>query len=122
MHGSGTKELVISYSAGGLPLADSKAMKWAEELAETFNKGTKSCVRAVSSAVMVDAVRLLTAKGILNHEAVFFLYEGKVIHINKYGMITDWPKGFCDSRCDILEELLTLAFKNRKEERNESKG
>ncbi len=111
------KELVISYMEAGLTIADVKAVKWAEELAEIFNKGTVSALRVVSNAAMVDAVRLLIAKGVLNHEEVVFRYEGKNIKPNRYGMIVHWPDGFCDSHDNILGDLLTASVKTRKTRR-----
>lgn len=116
------KELVISYMEAGLTIADIKVMKWAEELAEIFHKGTVSCLRIVSNAAMVDAIRLLIAKGVLDYKEVVFRYEGKDIKPNRYGMIVHWPNGFCDSRDNILEDLLTASIKIQKEEKDAIKN
>lgn len=117
------KELMIRYDGSeGKTLPDGRIMEWAERLAERFNRGPLNCGEFVSNAAMVDAIRLLIAKGVLDHEEVVFRYEGKDIRPNRYGMIVHWPKGFCDSRDNILEELLIASIKIQKEEKDAIKG
>lgn len=118
------KTLEIYYSEEGECLPDMKVMDWAKKLVEDFNSTDchdqvyKVCV---SGALMVDALRLLIAKGTLDHERVVFKYEDKLIKPNRYGYLESWPKGFCDHSCDILEELLFKAAELRKRLKGEKK-
>lgn len=122
------KELRIIYDAGGLTRADTEIMKWAEQLAENFNQGSRYYECFVANAAMIDAIRLLIARGVLNHEEVSFeyktdlLHEGEVIRPNRYGRLEPWPRGFCDTSIDIISELLMISIKKRKEENDGIKG
>lgn len=116
------KELRIIYDKGGLTHPDAEIMKWAEQLAENFNQGSRYYECFVSNATMVDAIRLLVATRVLNHEEVVFEYDDEVLRPNRYGMIERWPKGFCDIPGDILEKLLIASLNKRKEEKNGPKG
>lgn len=61
--------------------------------------------------------RFQVVSGHIFEDEIKFVFEGKDIHINRFGAITDWPKGFCDSVIRMSEDILMLATKKSKEER-----
>ena len=118
--------MVILYVARGLAIADGEVMNWAENLAKEFNRRTTSFLRAVSCETMVNAIRLLIARGVLDHKEVVFTNGEETIRSNRYGRLDSWPKGFCSQTCDMMEELLMTAYVKKKnenrKENNETKS
>ena len=99
------KKLMIEYDLYGLVLPDMKVLRWAEKLAEKFNKGTDSFLVSVSSGFMLDAISLMISRDILNHEEVVFKYEDIMLQPDPSGK-TKWPAGSHNYYGDLLEELL----------------
>lgn len=61
--------------------------------------------------------RFQVVAGHIFDDEIVFRFEDKDIHINRFGAITEWPEGFCDSVVRMCEDILTLATKKSKEER-----
>lgn len=72
-----------------------------------------------SSERLIDAVRLEVAKGMIAPENVIFIYDGQRITVNEYGVLSNWPKGFCDLTFKLSEDILTVATRKRKEKNND---
>lgn len=71
----------------------------------------------ISTSPPFEAIRLAIVEGKIDFNKIQFLFNGRIITINKYGAITDWPDGFCDLSCIMAENILRGAFKIRKAER-----
>lgn len=56
------------------------------------------------------ALRLAVARGDIEHHNIVFVYKCQEIRISKYGFIEDWPKGFCDTTDDTINEILKIAI------------
>ncbi len=59
-----------------------------------------------SSFLLIEAVRVLIAEGVINHKEVEFWFEGKEIVPTKSGGLSVWPRGFGDQHENLLFRLL----------------
>ena len=76
------------------------------------------CYYEISTSCPFSAIRLAIVEGLIKPEEVEFYFRGKIIKINRFGAITDWPDGFCDIEGDYAEKILRKAVAMRKAERN----
>ena len=102
-------KIIIEYCKDGAYLPDHKVQGWYNTLAYNIENGVISDhirIIRLSSELMVEMSILLVVRGILKHDEIIYRYKGEDLHINKYGRIDKWPKGFCDNMGNILEEIL----------------
>lgn len=65
----------------------------------------------VASELYINVVRLLIATGRINYKLVKFIFVNEKgthyeIFVDKYGCLSEWPKGFCDISEKLLTELV----------------
>lgn len=98
--------LIIEYdSINGEVVPDGCVQEWANKLIEKYGESGDLTV-VVGSVLMIDATRLLVAKGKLNREEVVYRFGDLNQSPDKSGMLRVWPKGFCDFYTDILGGLI----------------
>ena len=56
----------------------------------------KLAVYKTSSHLIIYDLRLRIVKGTLSKEDVQFEFNGIKIFADKFGQLSEWPKGFCD--------------------------
>ena len=108
--------LIIEYDPiKGKTISDGLVEKWANNILKKYTefKAIKIVKEetvimniTVGLSIMVDAIRVLIAKGKLSHKEVLCKFERQIIRIDKYGTMSDYPKGFCDAHNNILIKLL----------------
>jgi hypothetical protein len=64
---------------------------------------------------VIYRVRAGIAEGDFDHSRVTFVFEGKSFQTNQYGMIDDWPDGFCDFQGTMCERILEADVKRYRE-------
>ena len=102
--------ITITYDVmNGKPVADGKAFILALMLAKL---GSTDIEEATSSSLLVDELRLLIKTGKIDYRAIVFKYTDiddneHIIRSDADGRLNKWPKGFCDRRDEILEELIS---------------
>ena len=67
----------------------------------------------VGTDLLIILFRCAVVKGKINHTELEFLFEGTTIKVDKHGMCSEWPKGFCDIPDDALNTLLFYQHKNK---------
>jgi len=107
--------ITIEYCAEGEPVSDFEYRDWLEKI-KNYPDGHFQ----VSTTIPIQAVRLAVARGVLPHQGVCFLYESKIIRVNEYGAILDWPPGFADVDTYHAEEILRTAMARRRRERSQA--
>lgn len=92
----------IEFQANNFNVAvpDGGAQAWAEDVAQ---KGNGYYI--TSNHLCIYHIRLLVQQGTINHNNVEFIFEDRVISVNKNGRLNHWPKGFCDHIDNVLCEL-----------------
>ena len=71
----------------------------------------------ISNSVLVHALRLAIVRGEIDPEQIQFKFKDKTFKANKYGVIMDWPEGFCDIYLYFSKNILRTAMDMRKKER-----
>ena len=105
-------KIIIEYCEGGIYSSDQGSWEWLYELQnDILRNGVKDQHIKVSSELMVELTRLLVVRRIIKPDEIIYKYKDKFIKIVKDGGLLTWPKGFCDKRDLILEELIDFRYK-----------
>ena len=67
----------------------------------------------VGTDFLITLFRCAVVKGKIKHTDLEFLFEETTIRVDKHGMCSEWPKGFCDIPDDALNTLLFYQHKNK---------
>lgn len=118
--------LIIEYvnNKNGRTFADYEAMSRAKQVVENLRKtnrlvdGADDYTLSVSSENIVYAFRVLVAKGEIDCSQIKFTFEGRNITVGKFGRLSDYPRGFCDTFDNFLTELLAVQIDYEKERKN----
>ena len=95
-------KFVITFNDDGLFVPDNKVMETAQKIIDE----KKDVV--VSQFLIIDAIRVLIKRKMINHRDVVFAYNDEIIPIEENGRLNDWPDGFGDIHDNLLIELLTI--------------
>ena len=97
--------LYVNYTEKGEPVADMYAGKLALEQAAFCING-QDREWDISTENVINAVRALKVMGRITCDLVI-MFEGKVLPMDEYGKINEWPQGFCDYNekwiCEIFK-------------------
>ena len=110
--------IIIEYCASGKAISDFALKPFIELLTLLEDGGMVQ----VSTANVVTAVKLAVLKGQLDYKEIQFWFEDKIISLNEYGCLDDWPDGFADTEVNMCEEILMISIENRKENRRKRNG
>jgi len=103
-------KIIIEYCEEGEYLPDHEVQGWYDDLTQNIKNGVVNGHIRLSSELMVEMTRLLVVRGILKRDEIIYRYKGEDLLISKNGRIHKWPKGFCDNRDNIMEEILTKTY------------
>ncbi len=78
------------------------------------NMITHRGVYTVGSSIIVDAVRRAIALDKIDHRDVAFSFEGRLLSVNAFGRIPEWPVGFADIRDGITSDILKAGIAKSK--------
>jgi hypothetical protein len=110
--------LIVDYCRDGIAVSDFDWEYWLNKILEEKGYWTTTDMKyRFSTEVMFHALRLEVAKGTISPDDILFRDDGQDIHINEYGAIQDWPRGFLEENMELSEKILTLAMAKRKIER-----
>lgn len=104
--------LIIEYDPiNGEIVPDGKVREWADDLVKEHEEWKEEdyvddMVVVIGSVVMLDMTRALIVKKRLDHKEVTYSYYDLKQTPDKFGSLRQWPKGFCDTYDNILEELI----------------
>ena len=97
--------LIIEYDPiNGTVIPDGLIKDWADNLVKTSTNMNIT----VGSSLMIDTTRALIAKKKINHKEIIYRFKKQDLKPDKNGRLSVWPKGFCDTYDDVLEELLWI--------------
>jgi len=106
------EKIVIEYCEDGIYFSDQGSWEWLYGLQNNIlRNGVKNQHIKVSSELMVELTRLLVIRKIIKSDQIIYKYKDEFISIKKDGGLVNWPKGFCDNKDLILEELIDFRFK-----------
>jgi hypothetical protein len=96
--------VIVNYTRVGEPVSDFEAENFAANLI-TLSEG----YFAVSSELVIVAIRTLISENRLSHKHVQLQYEGReVVELDHNGRIIHNPVGFCHHYDDFLDRMLKL--------------
>lgn len=98
--------LILEYHPDGICVPDVKAMETAESFIERANEQNQMYEVKFSQAIVLDSVRVLMKRGVIDCSLVQIKFKDNLIYSNKEGRLSDWPTGFCDHTENNLMELL----------------
>lgn len=98
--------LELIYTPDGYCTQDSKTMEYALGLVDNANEPNNMYQVRFGQAMILDAVRVLIKRGVIDHSLVVIRYKDNAMYVGKKGHLSDWPRGFCDHTEDYLMELL----------------
>ena len=94
----------------GVVLPDNKSQKYVDDV--IANKATTPYV-IIGSDLLLALFRCAVVENKIKHTDIKFMFEEKIIDVDKYGMCREWPKGFGDAGIDALETLLWSQDKDK---------
>jgi hypothetical protein len=112
--------VTIKYCAEGDAVSDFYLDNWLEDvMIAVADVGNTLWERnfEVSTSLPIYIIKREVAKGNISMDDIQFKYDDKIIRVNRYGAIIDWPRGFADKEVDYCEDTLKLAMKMRQAER-----
>lgn len=111
--------LKFEYCKEGKAISDFDISDFIKYVMDCLNDPIiKDMTFKISTTPPFEAIRLAIVEGKIDFNKIQFLFQGKIITINKYGAIMDWPNGFCDISGITSEKILRGAMNMRNFERN----
>ena len=101
--------IIVEHCPEGQAINDFKVMEFAAKIwAEHVRaESTEDLLVKVSSATVILAFRVLVKKGeIPPYSGVVFRYKDRLIRIDHYGELSEYPAGWADIFEDLLHQLL----------------
>lgn len=99
--------LTLIYHPDGVCVSDAKTMEYALGLSIKANQPNEQHSVVVAQAMIIDAVRVLIKRGMINHTLIQFKFNDHLITSDVGGHLSDFPRGFCDHTENYLLELLS---------------
>lgn len=93
-------KFVVMFADDGIFVPDNKVMETAQKI---INE-KKDVV--VSQFLIIDAIRVLIKRKMVNHKDIVFAYKDELIPINSRGRLKYWPDGFGDVLDSFLDEFI----------------
>lgn len=106
--------ITIEYCEDGVPISDFEYPYAIQTICDYCKEETSDLELRLSTSIIITAIRLEIAKGNIDYNKIKFQYKNKKFQANEYGVILDWPKGFCDIETDLCEQILRVAMEKRK--------
>ncbi len=72
---------------------------------------------SVSTENFIVAARCLVAEGIYPHDQLIFMFNDQTLTLTKSGNCSGWPPGFCDTTMGLIERIIKVRAKPKKNER-----
>ena len=107
-------KITIEYCPDGLAISDFAIKSWEQRMIQNYQLGQDALYK-VSTILPMYAVRIAVVAGYIKVDDVIFIVDGKSTKINKYGANLDGQ--IPDPANGYAFEILTLAMKKRKAER-----
>lgn len=115
--------IIIKYCKGGEIVSDFDCYFRAETIKKIENENridNKITVFHFASSNIINAIRLEIVRENIDYKTCWFVYKHKYFRANEYGVISDWPKGFCDIDTDICEQILRTSLDKRRKEKKQT--
>lgn len=97
----------------GMTIAEGRAADYIADVVKKAAAGDVAEYR-FGQSLLISLLRLAVNRGELNHQDVMFYFEERELPVNAYGVINDWPAGFCDTEDRVIEELVLLSARKSK--------
>ena len=94
--------MIIQWS-DTVSMADDKTEEWAAYIAMS-----QPNIVMVGTGCMLGALRVQVRRGKINAETVAIHYKDRVIYVDKYGTLSEWPEGLADVSIRQHLELLGM--------------
>jgi hypothetical protein len=105
--------LYINYTKTGNPISDHQVESNILAVASLCINGQDKEYR-VSTSNVIDAVRSMKVTGKITCNLII-MFEGVELSMNEYGVIKDWPNGFCDHSEQWIADLFRAQMNKFKE-------
>lgn len=89
----------------GKAVKDGELHEWANDIVERY-KTDKSVTRKIATETCVDILRTKVNNGDIDHKDIVFIYKDDEIVVDKFACLSHYPKGFCETTTNLLEELI----------------
>ena len=110
--------ITLEYCEDGEPVSDFNYRHWLEKFTLTIRAGLDIDANyKVSTSLPIIAVRHEIAKGEIDHQKIIFKFGEHHLRSNEYGVMDNWPEGYCDIDLDLCSKILRLGAKKRKEKK-----
>ncbi|OGC94027.1 MAG: hypothetical protein A2W25_11640 [candidate division Zixibacteria bacterium RBG_16_53_22] len=105
----------LVYSSDGQAVSDFDIRKTFHETIEPWVNDESTVPFVYSTDNIFYYVQLLVAEGRLDHNKIWFVYNGYRIDINQFGVSSMYIDGFMDLQIQMCEETLLWATHRRKQ-------
>lgn len=95
--------ITIEYSENGQAISDFNCDKYIKNIQELIFIDRHY---AVSSSIVILAIRAAIARKELDHEKIRFKFNGQFLYPDKNGRIEYWPEGFCNFDLKFMDDLI----------------
>ena len=92
----------------GVALPDNKSRGYVDDV--ITNRATTPYV-VIGTELLLMLFRCAVVEKKIKHTDLKFMFEEKLIDVDRYGTCREWPKGFGDVGLDALDILVFLNYK-----------
>lgn len=107
--------LIIHYIKEGMAFSDFDLLREAEVVVNAYHEGRIQEI-SVSTANIIEAIRVLVCRGEIEHDEVVIHFKEDVIKLNEKIEFSHYPIGFMDWEQKFLSEILIKKLKEFKKE------
>jgi len=97
--------LTIKLQNDGITFSDFDLIEKAKVIVGKYKDGTCLCL-CVSTGNIIEALRVLVARGELPYNELKIIFNDEVITLNKIAEYSRSPKGFMDWDMEFLKEVI----------------
>lgn len=98
--------IIYDPTRNDLAVGDVEARVVANKIAIMVHAHTTDDHTTVSNELVIQAIRELLCKDIIDHDSIQFKYKDTIITVDELGDLSPWPIGFCDTYDDIVDQIL----------------
>jgi hypothetical protein len=100
-------KIEVTYDAdNGIVVPDGKVRDWTHNLVNIYENNTEDYSVVIGAEIMITAIRVAVFQERISYKDITFVFDGKELVIDKHARFSEWPVGFAELNCEMLQELL----------------
>lgn len=109
--------LEIEYDAfKGEAVKDAEVEMYVLDILARYHSGKMVNTKVtVGSELVIQQFRLSIVEGLIDCNGIVFVFQNNHLKVNKFGVLDNWPRGFCDYESNLTRDIIRNSIKKRKD-------